>query len=808
MAINPLTGKEEDVNALNLAQSQFQDNTLSDANRQTILDRTQGNIESTWSREAGLDLTRTELKKATVATPESLFVTKWATDITPAKWEVAPDLWWVDTKGEQDLRVTKLWEILSDTEKRSIVDRERNKIRNLQNISFEERNKLMQKLNQDITSWAVFGGETQADKQRQQAEADKARIEKQTGEAITTAEDIFRQDLERETARIQEQGQRVMDTTQRLNSLRWGGRSSANEVSINKQQTAINGLITAAQKDSDLKLQQRKMQIEGASAEAMASINNALASNAAVLNEQIANATAIQAELNDSIATDAAVAMESSLGILEAGWEDVSGIDQAKSADLWYFVNQDWSIYLNKAQNPVAFKGREVWGLSATEIDTFASAFASATVKFSDLPKDDIVRAKILAAAASKVNLKDVNSLDKLKAKRLIKEAGLDITDEDDLKLVTKLLEGHSEEEVRVILGTEDFKNQKFVAWNQKLLDDMKTDIKSFTEIRDTFSNMSWVWENYKTLSEQEKIEARGTLEQSLGIMFQKMLDPWSVVRSEEFDRAAKGQGLEGAASWFWQKLSKGWLWLTDSTLASLVKTAEVLKEASTKNTEELQLGYKDTAPDLWADPDFVDRFFDGRLGKTQDTSIQLDETDNAALWDIFGTDTTETTPSSFKTSSGFEFKEDFNKPDSTGWTNDTISFIKELEWFSEKPFSDFKQTTSWFGTKSLPWETTITTAEAEKRLNTKIWEIDSKINQVFGEDLTQNQRTALTSFMFNLWTNIFAKPESQTLKNAIINWDKEIIKQQIVLFNKAWGEKLEGLVKRRQKELDLFINS
>ena len=53
-----------------------------------------------------------------------------------------------------------------------------------------------------------------------------------------------------------------MDTTQRLNSLRGGGRSSANEADITKQQGVVNELVSVAQSNADLKLQKRRMQIE------------------------------------------------------------------------------------------------------------------------------------------------------------------------------------------------------------------------------------------------------------------------------------------------------------------------------------------------------------------------------------------------------------------------------------------------------------------------------------------------------------------------------------------------------------------
>jgi len=299
---------------------------------------------------------------------------------------------------------------------------------------------------------------------------------------------------------------------------------------------------------------------------------------------------------------------------------------------------------------------------------------------------------------------------------------------------------------------------------------------------------------------------------------FMKTLDPSSVVRESEFSSAAQSSGiLDRITSLQILKKAETWELLTAKQRQQFAGIAKVLFENRKDAFDERAAKFITLAKEAWANPRSVVLDFDSIPWFATD----LTDEDLAPIWNNSSDDEVinfiRNTWNTFNADSKDAELWDFLDTDDTrGLDNaelpatpkDTISFIKDLEWFSPEAFSDFKQQTSWFWTKALPWETNITEKEANKRLQTKVTEIDNKINSVFWTDLSEWQRTALTSFMFNLWTNIFAKPESQTLKNAIIDWDIETIKQQLVLFNKAWGKKLQWLVNRRKKELDLFLNS
>jgi len=799
MAINPLTWKDEDLTSVGSWPSPVFKNSQWDLTTWlTPLNGTQNPVT---------DLPTPTLARPnpTTATPASMFVTKWATDVANNQWET-PDLWWADTTWEKDLRVTKIWEVLSDEEKRSIIDAERDKIRNLEGVNFEERNKMFQKLNSDISSGSVFGGETQLEWQRQQAESDRESIATQTSEAIASAEDIFKQELEIETARIQEQWQSVMDTTQRLNSLRWGGRSSANEETINKQQSSINELISVAQQNSDLKLQQRKMEIEGASSEAMASINNALASNESLLNERVAEAQAVQLELNDTIGADFAQSMDSSLWLLQAAWEDITGIDQSKSEKLGYFVNQDWSIYLNKAQNPVEFKTTTWTGVfSPAEIDSFANGISWGSLKFSDLKLDNRDIAKVISAMNTKLDDQPWLSTNSLKAQRILKDVWLG-TDDESVRTVTNLLKVNSESEVRDMIATDEFKTAWFVAGNQKLFDDLRSDADSFKAIDRTYNGMNDIWADFK----DRPAESRAAMEQALIIMFNKMLDPGSVVREWEFDRTSQGQSVINQAEGWLQKLNSGGAGIKNEAFEDIVNIAGVLYEASKDTVSDLKTSYKSFAWDLWADEAFVDKFFEQGF----DLGVKLEDADNSALWDIFGTTNSW---SSFKTSSGFEFKEDFNTPESTGWTNDSQSFIKSEEGFRSEAYLDSAgvPTIGYWATKidgqPVKMGDSITKARAEEIFQADIDRHSNFKNKVTAS-LTPSQQTALSSFEFNLWPNIWDGQWKEII-NLVNNWNLKEAAALMEKFNKArdpetWELRvLRGLTNRRKKEARLLLN-
>lgn len=759
--------------ALQIAAKQFKGWTLKWQNREDILNITNQEIDKAgWDREAGLASTRNILSwvwgetakiakiwtienKRFVRPPvlsankDNSIVERWIQAPIESQTATAPteqpqDLATIDKEAKELLLPQELKWVTEEIIRRWFNT---NVWQNVNNIRRELQGQWL---------WAeqieqVIGNI--------RAEWQKASITWQATEAITKAEDIFKQDLERETTRIREKGQKVMDTTQRLNSLRWAGRSTANEADIQKQQGAINDLIATAEANADLKLQQRKMQIEWASSEAIASINESLALNEKSLNERLTEAVIKQKELDRLIGADFQQWTESLVWVMAAAWIEVWDFDQKATEALGYISDSKWRpLKLDAEWNPIAPKN-QFW--MDAKISNFKDANDN-TYVYTNWELTSIIdlQGNILTG-------------DQLKTAKVPAQVVEDKTIAERRKVETSL-------------------RNEFVK---------RPETKRFQEIRAQFERVK-----------QGAAADSAAWDIALVFSFMKMLDPWSVVRESEFATAENAQGVPQQIINGYNKLLTGKrFWDNEDDLAiglraDMLQRSKDLFDSEIWNFNATRDSFSKIAEDAGARPEFI--FTSWEFGEIPDQWIE--EVDTQEIDDIFWGDwwTEWTWTQELKSSSWKSFKLNFNKPDSTGWTNDTASFIKEQEGFSANPYSDFKQQTSWYWTKARPWETSITEEEANKRLVQKISEVDNKITQVFWKELTWSQRTALTSFMFNLWTNIFAKPESQTLKNAIINWDEKTIREQFVLFNKAWGKKLPWLVKRRERELKLLLNS
>lgn len=90
-----------------------------------------------------------------------------------------------------------------------------------------------------------------------------------------------------------------------------------------------------------------------------------------------------------------------------------------------------------------------------------------------------------------------------------------------------------------------------------------------------------------------------------------------------------------------------------------------------------------------------------------------------------------------------------------------------------------------------------ITPVQAEEMLRNDMLIYEDQVNQVIGR-LTQNEFDALVSFTYNCGQGC--------LKTLVANRDHTQIADALLLYNKAGGRVLEGLVRRRQAERELFI--
>jgi len=95
-----------------------------------------------------------------------------------------------------------------------------------------------------------------------------------------------------------------------------------------------------------------------------------------------------------------------------------------------------------------------------------------------------------------------------------------------------------------------------------------------------------------------------------------------------------------------------------------------------------------------------------------------------------------------------------------------------------------------------------ITKDEANHLLEEEMIEYESYINDMVDVPLEQNQFDALCSWVFNLGSKNLSE---STLLRVLNDGKYEEVPQQIKRWNKANGEVLNGLIRRREAEALLF---
>ena len=142
----------------------------------------------------------------------------------------------------------------------------------------------------------------------------------------------------------------------------------------------------------------------------------------------------------------------------------------------------------------------------------------------------------------------------------------------------------------------------------------------------------------------------------------------------------------------------------------------------------------------------------------------------------------------------------DTGEPGAEGHSSDLIDMVKGLEGFSAKAFGDFKQTSIGYGTRAKHEGEVITKEEADQRLRSELTMHAKGLDaaaKAGGYNLTAKQRDALISFDFNTGRGVYL------LESAGGNLRE--VERRMRLYTKAGGTDLEGLIKRRKQEGDLF---
>lgn len=76
-----------------------------------------------------------------------------------------------------------------------------------------------------------------------------------------------------------------------------------------------------------------------------------------------------------------------------------------------------------------------------------------------------------------------------------------------------------------------------------------------------------------------------------------------------------------------------------------------------------------------------------------------------------------------------------------------------------------------------------------------------------YWNEMSELQQSALTSFAYNFGEGFYNKKGFETISKALKNKEWENVADAFLLYNKASGKTLEGLIKRRQEERAMWLN-
>jgi len=128
---------------------------------------------------------------------------------------------------------------------------------------------------------------------------------------------------------------------------------------------------------------------------------------------------------------------------------------------------------------------------------------------------------------------------------------------------------------------------------------------KAFKDFQTINRSVQGLEEAYK-LSTSPDSKSRIASDQALGVMFQKMLDPDSVVRESEYARTETGIGIINRIKGFMPKMQKGGLGLENEDRKALVTMARKLLDEGAKTYNQHYERYENIAQQYEIDPGLI----------------------------------------------------------------------------------------------------------------------------------------------------------------------------------------------------------
>jgi len=139
-------------------------------------------------------------------------------------------------------------------------------------------------------------------------------------------------------------------------------------------------------------------------------------------------------------------------------------------------------------------------------------------------------------------------------------------------------------------------------------------------------------------------------------------------------------------------------------------------------------------------------------------------------------------------------------------FSQDCVDLVKQSEGFSAHPYRDSAgYGTVGYGHKIVAgedFEDGLTVSEAETLMREDLDKAAHAVNELVKVPLTQGQFDALADFTFNLGG---ANLRNSTLLRKLNSGYADEVPAELLRWIYAGGEKLSGLIVRRQREVDLW---
>jgi lysozyme len=106
---------------------------------------------------------------------------------------------------------------------------------------------------------------------------------------------------------------------------------------------------------------------------------------------------------------------------------------------------------------------------------------------------------------------------------------------------------------------------------------------------------------------------------------------------------------------------------------------------------------------------------------------------------------------------------------------------------------------------KEVPEKQLYTRGEIDELLRTDLARFEQGVRRYCPVPLTQFEFDSLVSFSFNLGLGVLQR---STLRQKILRKDRQAAAKEILKYNKAGGQVLKGLTRRREAEYRMFTNT